>query len=166
MGYGSDASADGNRDRMTNKERIKALILNQPIDRVPFISFFLGYLAVSSGISLHDFFSRPEVAFRAGLETMEKHSWAGIRPAYDWADHGAWEFGGRIAWPKNDRNMTPYTPEPLVSSPDEVERLPNPDPTETEIREALTGNYCRCTGWVKPVEAIIAAAAVMREEPA
>ena len=42
----------------------------------------------------------------------------------------------------------------------------NPDPTETEIREALTGNYCRCTGWVKPVEAIIAAAAVMREEPA
>jgi aerobic-type carbon monoxide dehydrogenase small subunit (CoxS/CutS family) len=42
----------------------------------------------------------------------------------------------------------------------------NPDPTEAEIREALTGNYCRCTGWVKPVEAILAAAAVMREESA
>jgi len=42
----------------------------------------------------------------------------------------------------------------------------NPDPTEDEIREALTGNYCRCTGWVKPVEAILAAAAVMREESA
>jgi carbon-monoxide dehydrogenase small subunit len=42
----------------------------------------------------------------------------------------------------------------------------NPDPTEAEVREALTGNYCRCTGWVKPVEAILAAAAVMREESA
>ena len=39
----------------------------------------------------------------------------------------------------------------------------NPDPTEDEVREALTGNYCRCTGWVKQVEAILAAAAAMRE---
>ena len=38
----------------------------------------------------------------------------------------------------------------------------NPDPTETEVRVAMTGNYCRCTGYVKPVEAILAAAAVMR----
>jgi hypothetical protein len=30
-----------NSDTMTAKERIKALILNQPIDRVPFIPFFL-----------------------------------------------------------------------------------------------------------------------------
>ena len=42
----------------------------------------------------------------------------------------------------------------------------NPDPTEAEVREALTGNYCRCTGWVKPVEAILAAAEAMREESA
>ena len=28
--------------------------------------------------------------------------------------------------------MTPYTPEPLVSSPDEVDRLPDPDPAETQ----------------------------------
>jgi aerobic-type carbon monoxide dehydrogenase small subunit (CoxS/CutS family) len=42
----------------------------------------------------------------------------------------------------------------------------NPDPSEAEVREALTGNFCRCTGWVKPVEAILAAAALMREKPA
>jgi len=40
----------------------------------------------------------------------------------------------------------------------------NPYPTEAEVREALTGNYCRCTGWVKPVEAILAAAAMLRGE--
>jgi carbon-monoxide dehydrogenase small subunit len=39
----------------------------------------------------------------------------------------------------------------------------NPRPSEHEVRTALAGNYCRCTGWVKPVEAILAAAAEMRE---
>ena len=34
----------------------------------------------------------------------------------------------------------------------------NPDPTEDEIRAALSGNLCRCTGYVKIVEAIREAA--------
>lgn len=34
----------------------------------------------------------------------------------------------------------------------------NPSPSEQEIREALSGNLCRCTGYNKIVEAIAAAA--------
>jgi aerobic-type carbon monoxide dehydrogenase small subunit (CoxS/CutS family) len=34
----------------------------------------------------------------------------------------------------------------------------NPEPTETEIRRAIQGNICRCTGYVNIVEAIDAAA--------
>ncbi len=34
----------------------------------------------------------------------------------------------------------------------------NPDPTEDEVREAISGNLCRCTGYIKIVEAILAAA--------
>lgn len=38
----------------------------------------------------------------------------------------------------------------------------NPDPTEQEIRAAISGNLCRCTGYQKIVEAVKLAAARMR----
>jgi carbon-monoxide dehydrogenase small subunit len=39
----------------------------------------------------------------------------------------------------------------------------NPDPTEEEVREALRGNLCRCTGYQKYVEAVLEAAEKMRQ---
>jgi len=39
----------------------------------------------------------------------------------------------------------------------------NPSPSKDEIRSALTGNLCRCTGYVQIVESIQRAAAVLRE---
>ena len=38
----------------------------------------------------------------------------------------------------------------------------NPDPTEDEIREAISAVLCRCTGYVNIVKAVKAAAATMR----
>jgi carbon-monoxide dehydrogenase small subunit len=37
----------------------------------------------------------------------------------------------------------------------------NPNPTRQEVRRALSGNLCRCTGYVKIVEAIASAAKIM-----
>jgi putative selenate reductase molybdopterin-binding subunit len=40
----------------------------------------------------------------------------------------------------------------------------NSNPTEDEVREAIAGVLCRCTGYLKPVQAIMKSAAVMRGE--
>jgi len=39
----------------------------------------------------------------------------------------------------------------------------NPDPSEEQIRDALSGNLCRCTGYQNIVAAIRLAATRMRE---
>jgi carbon-monoxide dehydrogenase small subunit len=38
----------------------------------------------------------------------------------------------------------------------------NPDPTEAEIREVMSGNLCRCTGYQHIVDAVKLAAEKMR----
>jgi carbon-monoxide dehydrogenase small subunit len=38
----------------------------------------------------------------------------------------------------------------------------NPNPTRSEVKEYLSGNLCRCTGYVKIVDAVMAAADRMR----
>ncbi|MBN2257343.1 MAG: (2Fe-2S)-binding protein [Anaerolineaceae bacterium] len=40
----------------------------------------------------------------------------------------------------------------------------NPNPSETEIREALVGNLCRCTGYIRIIEAVKAAVEMHKEE--
>ncbi len=39
----------------------------------------------------------------------------------------------------------------------------NPDPSEREVREAISGNICRCTGYQGIVDAALSAAKTMRE---
>jgi len=48
------------------------------------------------------------------------------------------------------------TPGMLMAAEDLLRRCPNPD--EAQIREGLSGNLCRCTGYVKIVDAVKTAA--------
>jgi carbon-monoxide dehydrogenase small subunit len=51
------------------------------------------------------------------------------------------------------------TPGMLMAASDLLER--NPHPTLAEIREGLSGNLCRCTGFVRIFESVVAAASQM-----
>ena len=52
------------------------------------------------------------------------------------------------------------TPGMVMSALDLVAR--NPDPTDTEVREWLEGNLCRCTGYHNIVKSILDGASAMR----
>ena len=62
------------------------------------------------------------------------------------------------------------TPGMIMAAADLLQR--NSNPSETEVREALAGNLCRCTGYHNIVKAVMAAAgsgdgtATTREETA
>ena len=54
------------------------------------------------------------------------------------------------------------TPGMIMSAAGLLNRTP--DPTEEEIRVALSGNICRCSGYVQIVAAVKAAAETLRQE--
>ncbi len=54
------------------------------------------------------------------------------------------------------------TPAQILAAMELLDRNSNPD--EREVRDALSGVLCRCTGYLKPVQAVLRAAAVLRGE--
>jgi len=56
------------------------------------------------------------------------------------------------------------TPGLVVATHDLLAR--NPSPTDPEIREALAGNLCRCTGYEKILDAVRMAAGLRKSEEA
>ena len=56
------------------------------------------------------------------------------------------------------------TPGMIMASADLLAR--NPDPTEADVREALAGNLCRCTGYHNIVKAVLDAAEQSKGVPA
>ena len=40
----------------------------------------------------------------------------------------------------------------------------NPDPTEEEVKRAISGNLCRCTGYYQIINAVMKASEKMRKE--
>jgi carbon-monoxide dehydrogenase small subunit len=63
-------------------------------------------------------------------------------------------------WEKHGLQCGFCTPGMILTAVDLLAR--NPDPSEKEIRHALDGNYCRCTGYQNIVVAVQTAAAAMR----
>ncbi len=65
-------------------------------------------------------------------------------------------------WQEHGLQCGYCTPGMILTSAALLER--NPTPTEGDIREAISGNLCRCTGYVNIVKAVQYAAARLAEE--
>ncbi len=65
-------------------------------------------------------------------------------------------------WEKHGLQCGYCTPGMMIASIELLKK--NPDPTEEEIRRGISGNLCRCTGYVKIVEAVQYAAEKMRQQ--
>ncbi len=86
-----------------------------------------------------------EIITNAGLGTMERpHP---LQEAF--ADAGAAQCGY-------------CTPGMIISAKALLDR--NPHPTDDEIREAISGNLCRCTGYGQIIEAIRRASELMQQQ--
>jgi carbon-monoxide dehydrogenase small subunit len=59
-------------------------------------------------------------------------------------------------WEQHGLQCGYCTPGMIMAATDLLQR--NPDPSEEEVREALAGNLCRCTGYHNIVKAVLAAA--------
>jgi len=100
--------------------------------------------AVNSCMALARQADGAEIVTNAGLGTMQDpHP---IQEAF--ADAGAIQCGF-------------CTPGMVISTKALLDR--NPDPTEAEIREALSGNLCRCTGYGQIIEAVRLSAERLRD---
>jgi aerobic carbon-monoxide dehydrogenase small subunit len=63
-------------------------------------------------------------------------------------------------WEKHGLQCGFCTPGMIMTAVDLLNR--NPDPTDAEIRHAIEGNFCRCTGYQNIVAAVRHAAETMR----
>lgn len=66
-------------------------------------------------------------------------------------------------WEKHGLQCGYCTPGMIMTAKSLLQK--NPRPSEAEIREGISGNICRCTGYNKIVEAIQYAAAKLEEGP-
>jgi putative selenate reductase molybdopterin-binding subunit len=83
-----------------------------------------------------------------GLGGVQQHGWKGTEPLdalqQAFVETGAIQCGY-------------CTPAQILAAKALLDRVPSP--TEAQVRDALAGVLCRCTGYVKPVEAVLRAAA-------
>jgi aerobic carbon-monoxide dehydrogenase small subunit len=77
------------------------------------------------------------------------------------AQHGTLHPLQQAFWDHHGLQCGYCTPGMLITAYELLIR--NPDPSEIEVRQAIAGNICRCTGYVHIVDSILAAARAMRQ---
>ncbi len=114
-------------ERLTSRQRMRALFTGEPLDRVPCVPFAMAYAAKVSGVGLKDFYTDVEACYSAQRLAAEKHGYEGS-PNYGFASFGGAEFGGEVMYPEDERLQAPMVMKPGLDTYEKVEKLEIPDP--------------------------------------
>ncbi|GAB4478202.1 MAG: molybdopterin-dependent oxidoreductase [Anaerolineae bacterium] len=108
---------------------------------------------VNSGVLLAAQVSGQDVVTIEGVGGAQMRGWKGSEPLHPlqqaFVETGAIQCGY-------------CTPAMILAAKALLDRTLSP--SEAQVREALSGVLCRCTGYLKPVQAVLRAAALMRGE--
>jgi uroporphyrinogen decarboxylase len=114
------------RARMTSAERLDALLNGERTDRVPFLSFILGFCAKNVGYSVSTIYSDPLKSFQAQVWTQEQYGYDS-EPFYGYASYGGWEFGGEINLPRGEYEQAPSHGRFAVEKEQDLDEIVLPD---------------------------------------
>ncbi|MBI3090294.1 MAG: uroporphyrinogen decarboxylase family protein [Candidatus Tectomicrobia bacterium] len=114
-------------DRLTSRQRMRALFLGEPLDRVPCVPFAMAFAAKVAGISIKDFYTAAEACYAGQARAAQMLGYEGS-PNYGFASFGGGEFGGEVMNPEDERLQAPMVMKPGLDTLEKVERLKVPDP--------------------------------------
>jgi uroporphyrinogen decarboxylase len=113
-------------DSLSSAERLEALLKGQPVDRVSWFCFILGFCAKNVGYPVATIYQDPQKSFLAQAWTREQYRYDSD-PFYGYASYGGWEFGGEIKLPDNEYEQAPSHGRFAVTSELDVDKLVKPD---------------------------------------
>jgi len=112
---------------MTDAQRIKALLNRQKPDRVsnwPILEVSFAVIYDKAPIAYA--YNNPEFALAAQRKACLDFDWVFV-PETDYAEQGAWEFGGDIKWPSGEFTQAPVVAHHPIETPEEAMNLKMPD---------------------------------------
>lgn len=112
--------------KMTNRERVEALLRRETPDRVPSWPIALGFTTIYTGTTICDFYNKPQISYDAQKKTCEDFDFV-FMPWTASATLLAWEFGGDIKWPQGEYSQAPTILEFPIKTPEEAYDLKMPD---------------------------------------
>jgi uroporphyrinogen decarboxylase len=137
-------------DIMTAQERMGALREGKTKDRVPFLSFILGFCAKNTGLPVASIYSDPELSFEAQIRTREQYGYDSD-PFFGYASYGGSEFGGEIFLPDGQYQQAPWHGQFAVQAEPDVENLALPDVrTAGMLPKAMEFSQIQVSGGVTP----------------
>ena len=123
---------ENKQDKLSSSERLRALLEGKPVDRVPFLSFILGFCAKNMDYPVSSIYSDPEKSFWAQVYTREQYGYDS-EPFYGYASYGGWEFGGEITLPDGEYEQAPSHGRFAVQAEKDIESLEPPDVKKSGI---------------------------------